>query len=47
MSIEAYEEMNGRLELYRQIQAGMDDIAEGRIRSFSDAMSDLKGRREK
>lgn len=47
MSVEAYEEMAGRFELYSQLQAGMDDIANGRTRSFSDAMADLKGRRRK
>jgi len=30
MSIEAYEEMAGRYELYRLIQEGIDDIENGR-----------------
>lgn len=45
MSIEAYEELTGRIELYNQIKEGMDDIASGNTRPFSEAMADIRGRR--
>ncbi len=32
MSIEAYEELTSRIELYSQIKKGMDDIATGNTR---------------
>lgn len=32
MSIEAYEELNSRFELYGLIKEGMDDIADGNTR---------------
>ena len=47
MSIEAYEKLTGRLELYALLQEGMDDIAAGNTRPFSEAMADLRGRRAK
>ena len=34
MSIEAYEELTSRFELYSQIKEGMDDIATGNTRPF-------------
>lgn len=45
MSIEAYEEMTGRFELYGLIKEGLDDIAEGNIRPFSEAMSSIREKR--
>lgn len=45
MSIEAYEKLAGRLELYSLIQEGMDDIREGRTQPFTDAMSEIKKKR--
>ena len=36
MSIEAYEALAGRLELYSLLQEGLDDVAEGDTRPFSD-----------
>ena len=45
MSIEAYEKLTGRLELYSLIQEGMDDIREGRTQPFTDAMSEIKKKR--
>ena len=39
MSIEAYEEMNSRFELYNMIKEGMDDISNKNTRSFSEAIS--------
>ena len=47
MSIEAYERLMGRFELYGLIQEGLEDVAAGNTRPFSEAMSDLRGRRKK
>lgn len=45
MSIETYEEMSSRFELYGLLKDGMDDIESGRTRSFSDALSDIRKKR--
>ncbi len=42
MSIEAYEGLTSRFELYSQIKEGMDDIATGNTRPFSEAMADIE-----
>ncbi len=47
MSIEAYEELTSRFELYSQIKEGMDDIATGNTRPFSEAMADIRSRRSR
>ncbi|EJX00952.1 prevent-host-death family protein [gut metagenome] len=47
MSIEAYENLVGKFELYGLIQEGLTDIAEGKIRPFSEAMSDIRSRRKR
>ena len=47
MSIEAYEALAGRIELYGLIQEGLDDVAEGKTRPLADAMSKLRSRRGK
>lgn len=47
MNIEAYEELISRLELYSQIKEGMNDIASGNTRPFSDAMADIRRRRKR
>lgn len=47
MSIEAYEQLVGRFELYSLIQEGMEDVAEGRTRPFSEAMADIRSRRRR
>lgn len=47
MSIEAYEEMTSRFELYGLIKEGLDDIAEGNIRPFSEAMSSIREKRKR
>ena len=44
MSIEAYEELTSRFELYNQIKEGMDDIASGNTRSFSEAITNIRSR---
>ncbi len=45
MSIETYEELVSRFELYRQLKDGMDDIADGKTRSFSEAMEEIRSHR--
>lgn len=47
MSIETYERLVGKYELYSLIDEGMEDIKNGNTRSFSDAMSDIRGKRNK
>lgn len=47
MSIEAYEQLVGRFELYGLIQEGLDDIRNGNTRPFSEAISDLRKRRKR
>lgn len=44
MSIESYEELNSRFELYGLIKEGMDDIAGGNTRPFSEAISSIRNR---
>ncbi len=41
MSIETYEQMTGRLELYALLQEGLDDVAAGRTRPLNEAMDEL------
>ncbi len=47
MSIEAYEQLLGRTELYGKLQEGMDDVSQGRVRPFEEAMQEIKGRRKR
>ena len=47
MSIETYEELTSRFELYSQIKEGMDDIVTGNTRPFSEAMADIRSRRSR
>lgn len=47
MSIEAYEKMQGRLELYSQIADGLDDVKTGSTRPFKEAMADIRARRKR
>lgn len=42
MSIETYEQMISRFELYGQIKDGLDDISEGKTRPFNEAILDIK-----
>ena len=44
MSIEAYEQLIGRYELYGMLQDGLSDVNEGKTRPFSETMSDLRNR---
>ncbi len=41
MSVETYEQLTGRLELYSLLQAGLDDVAAGRTRPLNATMDDL------
>jgi len=47
MSIELYEQLTAKFELYTAIEKGMQDIQSGDTRPFSEAMSELRRRREK
>lgn len=47
MSIEAYEQLAGRSELYALIRKGLDDVEQGKTRPFSDAMTDIRSRRRR
>ncbi len=42
MSIEAYEQLNGKLELYRAIDEGRAAIKSGKKRLLKDAISDIR-----
>lgn len=42
MSIETYEEMVSRFELYRLLQEGFDDVKAGRGRPASEALVDIR-----
>lgn len=47
MSIETYEEITARFELYTSLERGLKDIQEGNTRPLSEALSDLRGHRKK
>jgi len=47
MSIEAYEKLVGRFELYGLLQDGLEDVAEGSVRPLSDVIGELRRRRAK
>ena len=47
MSIETYETMVSKFELYNLIQDGLDDVSSGNTRPFSDAIADIRGRRKR
>ena len=47
MSIEAYEELTSRFELYGQIKEGLNDIEEGNTRPFSESISDIRKNRNR
>ena len=40
MSMETYEEMAGRIELYSKLQEGLADVEAGNTRPFADVMAD-------
>lgn len=47
MSMETYEELSGRFELYSRIQKGMQDIENNRVRPLSQVMDNLQKRRNR
>ena len=47
MSIEAYESLVGKLELYTAIKDGLSDIEEENTKPFSEAMANIRKRRRK
>lgn len=47
MSIEAYEQLIGRSELYGLLQEGLTDVAEGKTHPFSEAITDIRNRRKR
>ena len=47
MSIESYEALIGRIELYDLVREGLDDVADGNTRPFVDAMADIRARRRR
>ena len=42
MSIEQYEQLCEKLELYNILEQGFEDERQGRIRSLSEAISDIR-----
>ena len=47
MSIEAYEQLTSRFELYGLLQKGLEEEASGHVRPFAEAMADLRNQRKK
>ena len=47
MSIETYETMVSKYELYSLIQDGLDDMTQGNTRPFSEAITDIRERRRR
>lgn len=47
MSIEAYEEMAGRLELYGLVKDGLDDISKGDAVSFDTVIAEINEKRKR
>ncbi len=47
MSMETYEQLAGRLELYGLLREGTDDAAAGRTTPFSDAMAEIRADRKR
>lgn len=47
MSIETYEKLAGKLELYSLLQEGLDEVASGNTRPFSEAMADIRRKRKR
>lgn len=46
MSIEAYEQLVSRFELYQLIQEGLEDVAAGRTRPLDEALEDIRRNRK-
>lgn len=42
MSIEVYEQLKGRLELYSLIEKGLDDERRGKIRPLTESLNEIR-----
>ena len=42
MSIEVYEQLKGRLELYGLLEKGLEDERQGKIRPFSESLNEIR-----
>ncbi|MDD5940500.1 MAG: type II toxin-antitoxin system prevent-host-death family antitoxin [Lachnospiraceae bacterium] len=42
MSIEAYEDMQGRLDLYEKVNEGLDDVKSGNMRPAEDVIKEIR-----
>ena len=47
MSIEAYEALIGKTELYDLIKEGLDDVVKGKTRPLADAIADIRAERKR
>lgn len=47
MSIETYETLTSRFELYGLLKEGIDDVTKNKTKSFSDAMSEIRSSRKR
>ena len=47
MSIESYEQLIGKYQLYSLLQEGMDDVKAGRVHSAEEAFAEIMERRRK
>ncbi|MGN0484879.1 MAG: type II toxin-antitoxin system Phd/YefM family antitoxin [Lachnospiraceae bacterium] len=47
MSIETYETLTSRFELYGLLKDGLDDIASSNTKPFAEAMSEIRSRRKR
>lgn len=46
MSIEAYEQLTARFELYDMLKEGIEDVKNGETRPFAEAIADIRSRRK-
>ncbi len=46
MSIDVYEDLTERFELYSKLKVGLDDLKNGRVMPLDDAMSAIRQRRK-
>ncbi len=42
MSIEVYEQLKGKLELYHLLEQGLEDEKSGKVRPFSDVIDEVR-----
>ncbi len=47
MSIETYEEMAAKIELYSLLKSGIDDMEKGNTRPLNEAIDELRAKRRK